>query len=197
MTKIKPIALVDMDDVIADFTAQAFWLCDNHGIKLDIDHRSKLTNRWISDHVPDEKQRNYLRKLIDTTRFFEDLDVIEGAQDGVKALAKECEVWFCSKPLTNNESCVGDKDAWIKRHFPKLKDRLILAGDKSLIIGDILLDDAPKTKWFPRAVWQPVIYSQPFNGHGTDWGEFAHFTWQDPIEYLIELAYAAQQGEMI
>lgn len=185
----KVLVLADVDGVCAAFDDRAREVCELNKWVLDHDHPSKQTKRFLTDHIPDKHHRNQLRKHIDTTPFFADLDLIEGCYEGIMELASKTELHFCSKPLDANVSCASDKVAWIKRHFPKLHGRLILAGDKSLIQGDVLLDDAPKLKWLERATWTPVVYSHPFNSHPeSELYNLPHFKWGDPIENIIEIA---------
>lgn len=190
MTKL--IALVDLDQVCADFDGRARSVCVENGWDLDHDHPSEQTMRYLTDHVTLNHHRNQLRKHIDTTPFFADLDVIPGAAEGIKELSRKTETWLCSKPLDANTSCASDKVAWVKHHFPKMHGRLILAPDKSLVHGDFLLDDAPKPKWFDRATWVPIVYTQPFNSHPeSDLYNLPHYDWSMPVDTLLKLAVEA------
>lgn len=198
MNKTKPIVLIDQDGVLASWDDVFYAKCLAKDIKFDIEHPHHQRHRYFTDHIPDKHQRNEARRMVNHPSWFPELPVIEGAQEGMAELDKHCEVWICSKPLESNKSCHQDKQDWITKHFPAFSDRLILTGDKSLIVGDILLDDAPKLKWFKRAKWQPVIYTQHFNAHKeSPLYDMARFTWDDPVEYLIELAEAAKRGEEI
>lgn len=183
------IVLVDLDGVCAGFDSHFWDRSVENGWEFDIDHPSKQTKRYFTDHIPNKHHRNAARKMVDDSRWFRDLPVIPGAQEGLEELWRCCELWLCSKPLDADPFCMSDKQAWVKKHFPKLADRLILTGDKSLIVGDLLLDDAPKTKWFQRAQWTPVIYTQPFNSHPeSDLFDLPHFQWGDSIGDLIKIA---------
>lgn len=189
MTNEKPLILVDQDGPLAAFDLHFWNRCNDEGYVFDVDDPLKQTLRWFTDHIPDPKHRANARKMIDTTRWFRDIPVTEGAQEGLAKLSKVAEIFICTKPLDNDEYCLLDKRQWIGKHFPKFVDRLITAPDKSVIKGDILLDDAPKLKWLPRADWSPVIYSTPSNSHeGSELWEFPHWDWTQPIDELIEIA---------
>lgn len=188
------ITLVDLDGVCADFQSAVWNFCNDNGIFVDC-ASGEEKHYYLTDHIPDKQERRALRRHIDTTPFFRDLDLIEGALEGVNKLAEVAEILLVSKPSEANKTCHSDKHNWVTKHFPKLSDRLILIGDKSLVKGDILLDDAPKPKWFPRADWQPVIFNQPYNCHAeSELYKLPHFDWNQPIEYLIELAQTARKG---
>src|SRR5690606_26027440 len=105
------------------------------------------------------------------------LPVTPGAQEGVDALmAVGVDVWVCTKPLEVNPTCRDEKGAWLREHFPMLEKRLIIAPDKSLVMGDILLDDAPSLEWARRATWMPVVFDAPFNRAGSIWERLPRWT---------------------
>ena len=113
-----------------------------------------------------------------------ELPVVPGAQQGVLDLLNAgVEVWVCTKPLEVNPTCHSDKANWILRHFPPLHDRLIIAPDKAMVVGDVLLDDAPKPEWFERAAWRPVIFDSPFNR--PMFPGCQRWTWGQPIADLF------------
>jgi 5'-nucleotidase len=134
--------------------------------------------------------------MVDTsTRWFYDLPVVEGAVEGMKRLAEAADVWVCTKPLEANHYCRDGKAWWVHRHLgPEWESRLIIAPDKSMVRGDILLDDAINLDWLPRASWQPVVFPAPFNGDGSDWSCLPRWTWGDPIEHLLDYARGALVG---
>jgi 5'(3')-deoxyribonucleotidase len=183
------ILLLDQDGPLADFD-QAFWdLCDSMGFEMDItcltDPKRK---RFMSDNILDPKHRKLARAYIESghNRWFHDLPVTPGAEEGVEALLKrsDIDVWVCTKPLEVNDRCRDDKGLWMRRHFPELEHKMILAPNKGMVKGSILLDDAPKSEWFRYAEWEPVIFPSVFN-EGGEWTGLRRWTWGDPIEELI------------
>lgn len=173
------ILLVDMDGVLADFDAFFFQRCIENGWTLDVDEPSQQTFRYFADHMPDRDERNAARQMVHDPGWFRSLPVVAGAEQGMEEFERVgWEVHICSKPLDASATCADEKRAWLRQHFPTFADRLILAPDKSLVKGDVLLDDAPKPKWFARADWVPIVFTQPHNviGH---LAEFPHWTWGD------------------
>ena len=193
MTDNKPLILMDMDGPLAAFDLHFWNRCTEEGYLFDIDNHSDQKHRWFTDHIPDPRHQAHARRMIDTTRWFRDIPVTEGAQEGMKELASKAEVFICTKPLDADEYCLLDKRQWIGKYFPKFIDRLITAPDKSVIKGDILVDDAPKPKWYARAEWAPVIFSTPSNSHPeSDLYSLPHYDWSMPVDTLLELAVEAQ-----
>lgn len=181
------ILLLDQDGPLADFDAHFHARCTAEGWTLDVDHPRRSVHRLMTDHLPHRYERDAARRMVDTDpEWFRELPVTEGAREGIEALREAgVELWVCTKPLEANPRCRDAKGAWLREHFPELEDRLIIAPDKSLIRGDVLLDDAPKLSWLPRAEWVPVVFTTSFNVTGSEWADLDHWTWGDPLEDLL------------
>lgn len=77
--------------------------------------------------------------------FFILLEPIEGAIDAINKLKEKYDVWILSRPSFPNMNCYTEKAIWIRKHLGyEMQKKLILAGDKSLLIGDYLIDDTNK-----------------------------------------------------
>ena len=177
--------LLDMDGPLADFDTHFWNVCTGLGHLFDIDHPGDQVHRYFTDHITDDTHRAEARALVDGAGWFADLPVTPGAVEGVaELLADGVDIWVCTKPLEVNPTCLNDKHAWLVRHFPDLAHRLITAPDKSVIIGDVLLDDAPKRAWLDRAVWQPVLFDAPYNRTG--WMASLHrWSWGQSVRDLL------------
>jgi 5'-nucleotidase len=179
-----PVFLVDMDGPLADFDRLFFDRCAENGWRLDCTLEEQR-HRHATDHLPDRRERRLARQMVHTTRWFLDLPVTPGAQEGLEALAAAGQVWIVTKPLEANPWCRDDKAAWLERSFgEQWVQRLIVAPDKSMIRGDVLLDDAPREDWFAAASWRPVIFSRPWNGAGSRWADLPHWSWGDRVDVL-------------
>lgn len=187
---MKPTLLLDMDGPLADFD-QRFWdLCQQNHWPLNIDSLDDpRRHRFMTENIINPQHRVMARNVVNETSWFAFLPVTEGATEGVPELMEHFDVWVCTKPLEANRWCRDDKALWLARHFPELVDRLIIAPNKGMIRGDVLLDDAPKPKWIvdKATAWQPVIFPAAFNGEGSMWGELPHWGWGDPVDQLVEL----------
>lgn len=180
----KPTLLLDMDGPLAAFDSHGWERCVEAGHEFDTSFHSRR-HRFFTDHMPHLHHRKETRRMIESPGWFAGLPVTPGATEGVPELMEVFDVWVCTKPLEANPTCRDEKGRWLRQHFPYLEDRLIIAPDKSLIRGDILLDDAIKPSWVSRAQWQAVVFTEPFNGEGSEWADWPHWAWGDPIERLI------------
>jgi 5'(3')-deoxyribonucleotidase len=189
---VTPRLLLDMDGPLADFDAHFWQRCKAEGWQFDIDDPAHQRHRFFDGHIIDKAHRKLARQMIEGTPWFRDLPVTPGAVDGVPLLMERFDVWVCTKPLEANQWCASDKAAWIARHFPALVGKLIMAPDKSMITGHVLLDDAPNPDWFDAATWVPIVFEAPFNGAGSKWEGIPSWTWGGPIEILtIAAKFAA------
>lgn len=186
---MKPICLLDMDGVLAGFDERCWAEVAKWGWPTDIAGPAEQTAYYMTEHLVERRHRRRLRSFIDESRWFRDLPVIEGSQDGVAMLEQHFDVWVCTKPLATSHSCAGDKQAWVKEHFPSLHGKIILASDKSMVVGDLLIDDYIRPEQAERALWSPITFARPYNtdGPGLRWA------WGDPVEPLLTAAELARE----
>lgn len=163
--KIAPVVLVDMDDTVADFTGHALaLLAKRHPDILLPD--AKNTTFPLANSLKSDDDKSKLKALFVEAGFFRDMAPIPGA---VAALHEMVELGFnvrlCSAPLSNSPACLAEKAAWVQQHLgPRWIDRLILTRDKTLVHGDMLIDDAPIAKGDSRIPsWQHVYFTRPHN----------------------------------
>lgn len=108
---------------------------------------------------------------------FRDLKVVPGAKEAVaRIMALPVDVWICTKAPDGSTFAASEKQEWQQKHFPELKDHIIITPDKGCIGRpcDFLIDDHPE--WanasnFPGSlfVFKPVYDKQ---GNSTNnWNE--------------------------
>lgn len=180
--------LLDQDGPLAGFDEHFWQEAIAAGHEFEIAGLHEQTARFITDHI--HKDRRWeARQLTYQPGFFGQFPVVEGAFEGVEEMLRRGhDVWVCTKPMESNPTCHSDKYGWIEEHFPALKHKLIIAPDKSLIKGDILIDDAINMKWAMVAEWHPVVFSYPWNSDGTEWEPLDHWDWThsvDELEYIV------------
>lgn len=109
---------------------------------------------------------------------FASLSAIPGAIEAVAKLRNDprLDVWILSAPSTRNPLCYSEKRIWVERVFDyPLAKRLILASDKSLLRGDVLIDDNVSGKGQER-----------FEGELIHFGSERFPTWVSVLRYLQE-----------
>lgn len=75
--------------------------------------------------------------------FFANLELIKDAKSAVYTLLAEGhDVYFLTAPSIYNPMSYTEKAVWVEKHFRKeMLKNLIIAHDKKLLKGDLLIDD--------------------------------------------------------
>jgi 5'-nucleotidase len=157
--------LVDMDDVLADFDAEFLkrWR-ERHPEKMYVPLEERK-NFYVKESYPKELQ-NLVEDIYLEPGFFRNIMPMPGGIDAVKTMAQlGLEVFFCTSPLTAYKNCVLEKYEWVDKHFgPEWINRIVLTKDKTLVKGDILIDDKPViTGAESTQMWEHILYDRPYN----------------------------------
>lgn len=156
--------LVDMDGVLADFE-QGFlnaWRArhpDKPYIPIEARRGFYILDQYPRDLQPLIKAIQYAPGFIRT------LPPIPGAIEAMNAMVEAgVEVFICSTPFTHYDPCVLEKYQWVDEHLGReWIRRLILTGDKTLVQGDVLIDDRSTIAGTADPSWEHVIFDQPYN----------------------------------
>jgi 5'-nucleotidase len=74
------------------------------------------------------------------------------------------DVRICTAPLSRFTNCVGEKFQWVVNHLgPSWVERIVLTKDKSLVRGDVLIDDKPEVTGSLVPSWQHLVFEAPYN----------------------------------
>lgn len=169
------VILVDLDGVVVDWTRQF-----EHDLAQFFPHLEfeALEEFKTPTHLSLAHQNaiNFVKFRQD---FYWDMLPIPGAIEGVKELAREHEVFFCSTPEPQNPTCASDKLDWVRNHFgEEWTHRVILTSDKTMVRGDILIDDRPDVVGAAIPEWEHVLFTQPYNAKVLD-GRRRLNSWSD------------------
>ena len=118
----KPIVYIDMDGVLVDF-------------------ESALTK------VPPELLEKFVGEYDNIPGVFALMDPMPGALEAVDKLKEKYDLYILSSSPWENPTALGDKLAWVKKHFGGdgqeniFFRKVIFSSVKQLSRGDILIDD--------------------------------------------------------
>lgn len=149
--------LVDVDSTVADLMTE--WLR-----RYNIDYRDNLS----AEHITDWDMTQFVKreaKIYDYLKLpslYHSVNPIKGAKKGVDYLREMgWRVVFVSAGLWN----ANKKFEWLKKHgFLASEKDFVVAYDKSLVQGDVLIDDKiDNIKDFRGA---GILFTQPWN---TNW----------------------------
>lgn len=149
----KKVIYIDMDGVIANFDKGA----ETWGSKIG------LTAKEFID-----------KKLYRSSKFYYELELIEGAKEAIEELDKYFDVRLLSAPSWGNPDSFTEKRLWVEEHLGEWsRKRMDLSFRKDRSIGHFLVDD--RTKYGAGNFFgEHVMYgTEPFHN------------WKSVVEYLL------------
>ncbi|HTJ29928.1 MAG TPA: hypothetical protein VL346_05485 [Acidobacteriaceae bacterium] len=172
---------VDMDEVMADTLGEHLRRY-NERFKANI-VLADIEGKGLWGLVGEDRIDD-LRDLIHAEDFFEDLDVMPGAQEVLAHLNQRFEVFIATQAMSVPNS-FGPKFRWLQRHFPFLSpSRYIFCGDKSILLADYLIDDTPRN--LEHFHGRGLLYDAPHNRAARGFTRVNN--WQEVAEYFRALA---------
>lgn len=180
------LILVDQDGVLSDFDAgfaSRFAAKYPDAPAFDVTTRTEFK---IDGHYP-VSWRDNIRGISASRGFFADLPPVPGAIDGMRALQEAGhEVFICTAPLTSYQHCVGEKFAWVEEHLGSdWVKKIVLTKDKTVVRGDVLVDDKPHVTGAMTPVWEHIRFTRSYNAHLAD---TLRMTWDDAPDVLDQVA---------
>ncbi|XP_015359771.1 5'(3')-deoxyribonucleotidase, cytosolic type [Marmota marmota marmota] len=163
-------------------------------------------------HVPLEQRRGFLASeqyralrpdladkvasVYEAPGFFLDLEPIPGALEALREMnaMPDTEVFICSSPLLKFDHCVGEKYRWVERHLgPQFVERIILTRDKTVVLGDLLIDDKDTIQGLEETPsWEHILFTCCHNQHlALPPSRRRLLSWSDNWREIIESKRAA------
>jgi 5'-nucleotidase len=156
------LILLDQDGVLANFQEgfKAAWF--KRGLP---DHIGTWESHWdLYDFIPKDLH-SQVEEIMCEPGLFRNLAIMDGAVEAVHALVKEGhDVHICTSPWSSNETCVPEKLQWIQEYFgTAIRKNVIWTADKTLIKGQVLLDDRPQVTGRYVPEWEHVLFHSSYN----------------------------------
>jgi 5'(3')-deoxyribonucleotidase/uncharacterized protein with PQ loop repeat len=149
---------IDMDETIADSLTEHIRRYNaEFAEKVDAD---QLHGKRLEEFAPLDRS-DAVRRLVRDESFFDSLGVIEDAQQVIRELVCEHEVFIVSAAMEIPESFAA-KHRWLRRHFPFIPGgNVVFCGDKGIIDADYLIDD--EVRHFHSFRGTGILFSAPHN----------------------------------
>ena len=162
----KKIILVDMDGVLADFEARFLEVWKKefpHHPHVPLEKRETF---YLEENYPGGLEKE-IESVFSAPGFFENLDIIPGSKETLaKMEAMGHEVFICTSPISKYENCILEKYHWVSKNLGyKWTRKMIVTKDKTLVFGDILIDDKPEQVGLRIPAWKHVLFEAPYNKH--------------------------------
>jgi 5'(3')-deoxyribonucleotidase len=142
-----------------------------------------LQGKGLWDYAP-ENRRQQLRDFLDAEDFFEDLPLIEGAQEALRKLSERFEIYIATQAMTVPNS-LGPKFRWLQRHFPFIPPaNYVFCGNKSILLADYLIDDLPRN--LQRFQGTGLLFTAPHNLTASEYVRVND--WNEVAEYFASVA---------
>jgi 5'-nucleotidase len=179
--------LIDMDGVLADFLSGFKQAWVDRGLPPYFDTNLE---QWDLNHYVPVHHRELVDVLMQQQGFFRGLPVMPGAVDAMLGMLQAGHVlWVCSTPVAESAYCEGEKKAWLREHYGEtLARRTVFTHDKTLVKGDILIDDKPKIVGEHTPEWEHVLYAQSYNSSVPDRRRITWMNWRSELPELLESA---------
>lgn len=156
-----------MDGVIADWGAAYGAALDAHGPAASrIPRHHEQTSFNLTAGRTDDEVR-IIHQVLAQPGFYAQLVEIPGAKTALERIRKAGhDVRFVTSPWVDNPTCASDKIDWVRRHYgDSWAQRVIITTDKTLVYGDVLVDDKPEVTGSVEPFWEHVLFDQPYNRH--------------------------------
>lgn len=177
----RPTVLLDVDDVLCDFTGAALRLIST---QLGRPVTYQECRQWdIFSQFLNPVQEGIVRYQVSSRGFCSNLKVLPGALEGLESLRVAAEVYLVTAPYPSY-SWASERLNWIEQHLRFPSTHVVLTSAKHLVCGDVLIDDKASNlvewhKAHPKGV--PLLWGTHINHPSnlylpgirrvTSWGE--------------------------
>lgn len=177
--------LVDMDNTLVEFSEglAQIWR-ERYPGEVFV---PPLEQKYFHPHQDYPKHlHTKIHDICHESGFVQSLRPAPGGIEAVRdMLADGHDVRFVTSHLIGYDPSALEKFQWIEQYFgTEFVDRIVLTRDKTLIRGDVLIDDKPEVTGSMTPTWTHIVFDRPYNCDQID-KQRLH-TWADWRRALIE-----------
>lgn len=157
------IVLWDLDDTLVDWHARAVeGMLAREGIAHLAD---RVQTTFDMFHGLSDDERVLMQETLDEEGFYRHLAPKVGALEAFHASAVEHQVFIVSTPWpAHPHASPSEKTAWVAEYLgADWVKRLILTHDKTLVRGDVLIDDRDVIRGALQPDWTRIYVDMPWN----------------------------------
>lgn len=108
------------------------------------------------------------------------LPVVQGAKEALEELQTFCDVRIATTLHPDSPTWARDRLDWLREHFSIEPEKVVFLQDKSVLQGDLLIDDKPAH--IEAANIPALLYKMPYSPQGKK----AH-TWPELVDIVRRL----------
>lgn len=177
------LVLVDVDSVIADLMPE--WL-RLYNLDYGDDVSVNEITEWDMTKFVHPDCGNHIYKYLERKTLYDHVEIIEGSLRGVDYIRSlGHRVIFATSGVHTTA-----KYKWLERNGfnpGKNAEDYVVIYDKTLLRGDVLIDDRESNVWnFTSAGGKAILFNQPWN-QNIEWKKRA-YNWEDVIRILEEIS---------
>ncbi len=122
------------------------------------------TTFFLEDQYPPE-HHHAIPEIFSEKGFFYSFNPMPGSIEALAEMQRlGINAFICTSPSFDYPQCAFEKFQWIGDwHGMYWVKRTIITRDKTLVHGDILIDDNPEIKGARTPSWEHVLFTQPYN----------------------------------
>jgi 5'-nucleotidase len=192
-----PRILIDLDGTVVDWEA-AF-----ESTLLSLHPAATLRDAATYDAVARwDAPKGIVLDVINRALDYSRMKAKAGAVEAIAEMkAAGLDVWICSKNTAPNYFCASDKIGWVKKRLgADFAERTILIHDKTLVHGDILIDDrADISIGAMTPSWTHVVFDAEYNREMdanvprlTNWAE-----WREVLGGVLDIDLSAKTAKAV
>ncbi len=182
---MKKHVLLDVDGVLADFTgAYLRAVYEETGRQYTVEAMNTYSLRDYCQLSPQEEKK--LDRRVCEEGFAYNLDPLPGLEGAARLIA-EHDVRVVTSPWHSSRHWYGERVAWLWDHLRFPAKKVIFAGEKHPVWGDVLIDDKTETvqtwagRW-PRG--RAVLWNAPWNQDAGEGSTIRARSWDDVFRVL-------------
>lgn len=159
---MRPIILLDVDGVIADFTGKVLSLGDT---VFGTSFTFQDVKTWDLFSLFSPEQAQVLTNYICAEKFCYGIEVLPGAKEAVAKLRELGDVYAVTAPWWDSKHWLYERTEWLKKHFGFSNGSIVHTGAKHLVRGDVMIDDKPENlyDWSNKVKGLSILIDAPYN----------------------------------
>lgn len=180
------VLLLDVDGPLGDFHSEARDVANRlFGTNFKIED---FTTWDVTDVLPTQEMKDKMNAAIAEPGFASRIQPTPESIEAVRELKNICEVIFVTTPHPHSPTWMRERQDWLHKHYSVNHDEIVHAFKKHHVVGDVLVDDRPKTIWkweghHPKA--HALLWDMPYNR--TDHGFKRVRIWAEVINLVSAL----------